>query len=138
MCVCVQIVGLTASIGIEKASTVEKAVQSVLAIMANLDVNSITVVKNNLDELEMTVPKPDESMYVCLCSMVCGGGGGGREVRGGSAAFFSLFKKTFLFWEWEGIGKLDTQQHMVIIIIMMPLLANKVCMKLPVLLVCDS
>ena len=130
-----QIVGLTASIGIEKASTVDKAVESVLAIMANLDVNSITVVKKNLDELELTVPKPDESMYVCLCSIVCEWRGG--EGRG-SAAFFSLFFLLLFFWGWEGIGELDTQQHMVIIIVMMHLLVNKVCLKLPVLSVCDS
>ena len=39
-----QIVGLTASIGIEKASTIDKAVASVVDIMANMDVNSITAV----------------------------------------------------------------------------------------------
>lgn len=59
-------------------------------------------------------------------------------MRGGSAAFILLFFFKLSFWEWESVGKLDTQQHMVIIIIMMPLLANKVCMKLSVLLVCDS
>ena len=101
MCVCVQIVGLTASIGIEKASTVDKAVQSVLAIMANLDVNSITVVKNNLDELEMTVPKPDESMYVCLCSMVCGWGWKGGE-RGVCCFYFAFF---FFFYFPFGSGR---------------------------------
>ena len=66
-----QIVGLTASIGIEKASTIDKAVASVVDIMANMDVNSITVVKKHRDELEMTVPKPDESMFGCVCMCVC-------------------------------------------------------------------
>ena len=103
---CVQIVGLTASIGIEKASTVDKAVQSVLAIMANLDVNSITVVKNNLDELEMTVPKPDESMYVCLCSMVCEWGWKGGE-RGVCCFYFAFFFKTFLL----GVGERWEVRH---------------------------
>ncbi|XP_076464782.1 ATP-dependent RNA helicase DHX58-like [Babylonia areolata] len=57
-----QIVGLTASIGVEKASNLESATSSIINIMANLNVSSITKVKDNLDELNMTVPRPDECL----------------------------------------------------------------------------
>lgn len=55
-----QIVGLTASIGVEKATTVSEAAESVLGIMGNLDVIKISTVKENLEELRNTVPKPEE------------------------------------------------------------------------------
>ncbi|KAK7483455.1 hypothetical protein BaRGS_00025254 [Batillaria attramentaria] len=55
-----QIVGLTASISVEGASTTHQAVQSVLKIMANLDVHHISVVEENLPELRRTVYKPQE------------------------------------------------------------------------------
>ncbi|KAL8578668.1 hypothetical protein ACOMHN_007126 [Nucella lapillus] len=57
-----QIIGLTASIGVEKASTVDAAQTSIINIMANLDVKSITTVEENQVELIMTVPTPDEDL----------------------------------------------------------------------------
>lgn len=57
-----QIVGLTASIGVEKAATVDQAKTSIFELMGNLDVKKITVVEIHKDELDSLIPKPDEKM----------------------------------------------------------------------------
>lgn len=60
---CSQIVGLTASIGVEKATTPDEAKESILGIMANLDVTVISEVQENTDELLDMVPRPVEGWY---------------------------------------------------------------------------
>ncbi|ESO99044.1 hypothetical protein LOTGIDRAFT_142329 [Lottia gigantea] len=55
-----QIIGLTASLGVEKATTVGEATISILKLCANLDVRKLSTVTVYKDELERTVPKPDE------------------------------------------------------------------------------
>ncbi|CAL1526586.1 unnamed protein product [Lymnaea stagnalis] len=57
-----QIVGLTASIGIEKAKSVDEATESILNVLGNLDVISLSTVKNNLHELQQMVPVPEEKV----------------------------------------------------------------------------
>ncbi|KAL8578671.1 hypothetical protein ACOMHN_007129 [Nucella lapillus] len=57
-----QIVGLTASIGVEKATTAEEAKESILSIMGNLDVTIISQVLENVEELRDTVPRPEEDL----------------------------------------------------------------------------
>ena len=54
--------GLTASIGVEKATTADEAKESILTIMGNLDVTTISEVKDadTLRELHQTVPRPKE------------------------------------------------------------------------------
>uniref|UniRef100_A0A0B7BGA0 RNA helicase n=1 Tax=Arion vulgaris TaxID=1028688 RepID=A0A0B7BGA0_9EUPU len=53
-----QIVGLTASIGIEGAEILEVAKDNILKICANLDISLMSTIKDNLKELEEHVPVP--------------------------------------------------------------------------------
>ncbi|KAH9492754.1 Antiviral innate immune response receptor RIG-I [Bulinus truncatus] len=55
-----QIIGLTASIGIENGKTVKEAVSSILNVMSNLDAPFLSTVKQNEDELSRLVPIPCE------------------------------------------------------------------------------
>ncbi|XP_059177111.1 antiviral innate immune response receptor RIG-I-like isoform X2 [Physella acuta] len=55
-----QIVGLTASIGVEKAVVEKQAVESVKSVMANLDSPYLSTVKRFLQELQSVVPVPFE------------------------------------------------------------------------------
>ncbi|BFY98465.1 hypothetical protein BsWGS_01505 [Bradybaena similaris] len=55
-----QIVGLTASISVEKAVQDEGAVKCILEVCGNLDAETISCVKENEDELKQTVPVPKE------------------------------------------------------------------------------
>lgn len=61
-----QIVGLTASIGIEGAETLEEAKTNILKICANLDVSKIATVEKNKDELKKFVPVPSECKMVFI------------------------------------------------------------------------
>ncbi|KAK7110320.1 ATP-dependent RNA helicase DHX58-like [Littorina saxatilis] len=61
-----QIVGLTASIGVEKATTPDEAKESILGIMANLDVTVISEVQENTDELLDMVPRPVEDLMTLV------------------------------------------------------------------------
>ncbi|CAL1526588.1 unnamed protein product [Lymnaea stagnalis] len=57
-----QIVGLTASISVEKAVQDEEAVKCILKVCGNLDVDSISMVRQYEVELKETVPVPEEKM----------------------------------------------------------------------------
>ncbi|KAK6185597.1 hypothetical protein SNE40_007797 [Patella caerulea] len=59
-----QIVGLTASLGVEKATTCNDAMTSILKLCANLDVFKLSTVIKNQDELNKSVPVPDEKFSV--------------------------------------------------------------------------
>ncbi|GFR86782.1 interferon-induced helicase C domain-containing protein 1 [Elysia marginata] len=58
-----QIVGLTASIGIEKAKDVEEAEENILKICSNLDAVSISTVKENEKEMRDLVPVPKDEKH---------------------------------------------------------------------------
>ncbi|XP_059177121.1 antiviral innate immune response receptor RIG-I-like [Physella acuta] len=55
-----QVVGLTASVGVEKANNLDQAVSSIISLMGNLDVYKLSIVEDNIDDLENFVPKPDD------------------------------------------------------------------------------
>ncbi|CAG5115394.1 unnamed protein product, partial [Candidula unifasciata] len=55
-----QIVGLTATIGIDKAVIVEDAVKNILKVCGSLDVANLSTVRRNRDELAKYVPVPEE------------------------------------------------------------------------------
>ncbi|XP_071090165.1 interferon-induced helicase C domain-containing protein 1-like [Haliotis cracherodii] len=55
-----QIVGLTASLGVEKATVDEEAIDSILKLCANMDAPYLSTVKTHIDELKEKVPVPDE------------------------------------------------------------------------------
>ncbi|KAH9492767.1 Antiviral innate immune response receptor RIG-I [Bulinus truncatus] len=57
-----QIIGLTASISVEKAKQDDEAVQCILSICGNLDAESISTVVKNEQELKTIVPVPEEEM----------------------------------------------------------------------------
>lgn len=65
-----QIVGLTASISVEKAVQDEGAVKCILEVCGNLDAETISCVVKNEDELKRTVPVPKESMLILLISYI--------------------------------------------------------------------
>ncbi|CAL1540807.1 unnamed protein product [Lymnaea stagnalis] len=55
-----QIIGMSASIGIEKARTVKEATESILKICGNLDAPNLSTVIKNESELRELVPVPEE------------------------------------------------------------------------------
>ncbi|RUS89371.1 hypothetical protein EGW08_002891 [Elysia chlorotica] len=55
-----QVVGLTASIGVEKAQIDEDAKENIMKVCGNLDVDLVAIVKNNIAELQQIVPVPRE------------------------------------------------------------------------------
>ncbi|RUS76324.1 hypothetical protein EGW08_015912 [Elysia chlorotica] len=57
-----QVVGLTASIGVEKAKDVSEAEKNILKICSNLDAVCISVVKEHEEEMKKLVPVPNEEI----------------------------------------------------------------------------
>ncbi|KAL4231864.1 Caspase recruitment domain [Mactra antiquata] len=55
-----QIVGLTASVGVGKSRTIDKAVKHIKHLMANLDAHEICTVNDNITELREHVSLPEE------------------------------------------------------------------------------
>ncbi|KAH9492742.1 Antiviral innate immune response receptor RIG-I [Bulinus truncatus] len=60
-----QIVGLTATIGIEESTSVDEAQNVILDFLGNLDTPHLVTVKKFIAELNKLVPKPKEE-YLCL------------------------------------------------------------------------
>ncbi|XP_061175389.1 antiviral innate immune response receptor RIG-I-like [Saccostrea echinata] len=57
-----QIVGLTASVGVGKAKNIEKAVEWIFSMMANMDAEELCVVENYKAELAQHVNIPDQDV----------------------------------------------------------------------------
>jgi len=55
-----QVIGLTASVGVGKAKSMKQAVDYVLTVCANLDCQDISTVSDNIAELNEHVNKPNE------------------------------------------------------------------------------
>lgn len=72
-----QVLGLTATIGVGKSSTLEGAVSHILSVCASLDVLDISKVKQNKEELESHVEVPTrgnaclQSTFLVLTSFQC-------------------------------------------------------------------
>ena len=56
----IQVIGLTASVGVGKANSMKQAVDHVLTLCANLDCQVISTVIDNIAELNRHVNKPEE------------------------------------------------------------------------------
>jgi len=59
-----QVIGLTASVGVGKAKSMQQAVDHVLTLCANLDCQDISTVRDNIDELNRHANKPTEGTIV--------------------------------------------------------------------------
>ena len=59
-----QVIGLTASVGVGKAKSMQQAVDHVLTLCANLDCRDISTVSENIEEINMHVNKPNEGAAV--------------------------------------------------------------------------
>ena len=59
-----QVIGLTASVGVGKARDVNQAVTHILSLCANLDSQAVVTVKKHTAVLARHVINPDESMQV--------------------------------------------------------------------------
>ncbi|XP_036033413.1 antiviral innate immune response receptor RIG-I isoform X2 [Onychomys torridus] len=55
-----QVIGLTASVGVGDAKTTEEAIQHICKLCAALDVSVIATVRDNVEELEQVVYKPQK------------------------------------------------------------------------------
>ena len=66
-----QIVGLTASLGVGKATRDYDAQDHILHLCANLDAPIISTVERNLDELKEIVPVPEEGRSPSSCMQGC-------------------------------------------------------------------
>ena len=58
-------IGLTASVGVGKAKSMDQAVDHVLTLCANLDCRDISTVSDNVGELNTRVNKPNEGAVNC-------------------------------------------------------------------------
>lgn len=58
-----QVVGLTASVGVGDAKTAEEAMQHICKLCAALDASVIATVRDNVAELEQVVYKPQKSKW---------------------------------------------------------------------------
>jgi len=59
-----QVIGLTASVGVGKAKSMQQAVDHVLSLCANLDCRDISTVSDSVAELNRHVNKPHEGAVV--------------------------------------------------------------------------
>jgi len=59
------VIGLTASVGVGKAKSMDQAVDHVLTLCANLDCRDISTVSDNVGELNTHVNKPNEGAVNC-------------------------------------------------------------------------
>lgn len=59
-----QVIGLTASVGVGDAKNIEEAMAYICKLCASLDASVIATVKENLEELEQVVYKPQKSKWV--------------------------------------------------------------------------
>jgi ATP-dependent RNA helicase DDX58 len=57
-------VGLTASVGVGKAKSMDEAVEWIRKLMANLDAEEMCTVREHIDELNKYQHRPDESKPV--------------------------------------------------------------------------
>lgn len=62
-----QIVGLTASVGTGRSRCAEEAVQYISKLCSSLDIECISTVKENLEELKKVVYKPEKSVHEASC-----------------------------------------------------------------------
>lgn len=58
-----QVIGLTASVGVGDAKTVEEAMLHICKLCAALDASVIATVRDNVEELEQVVYKPQKSKW---------------------------------------------------------------------------
>ena len=58
-----QIVGLTASLGTGKASSVDRAEEHIILVSANLDAEAISTVRKNQDELKKYANVPERATH---------------------------------------------------------------------------
>lgn len=58
-----QIIGLTASLGVEKSKDESASMHSIMKLLANLDCQQLVTVTKHIKELEHWVNHPEESEY---------------------------------------------------------------------------
>lgn len=56
---CVQIVGLTASVGVGNAKDITKTVEHICTLCSYLDIQAISTVRENKEELQRFINKPE-------------------------------------------------------------------------------
>jgi hypothetical protein len=63
------VVGLTASVGVGKAKSVEEAADWIRQSMANLDSEELCTVRHHMDELNQKQNRPQEGIHHLLYTM---------------------------------------------------------------------